>query len=149
VDADKIQTVDEKASCERNDWTHVTVRNRLDYSPWYYFSKCSRIRGIWVRNASTYATLEKVQPAECWNPEAQTFTFDEDALRCGIRQAIQCTFRTLNSDSTLALYFNPGEEYRRICCDYKVKKGEIAVEIKSLVKVIDGEAVLVVGLRIE
>ncbi|KAF2002017.1 HET-domain-containing protein [Amniculicola lignicola CBS 123094] len=149
VDADKIHTATEKASYKWNDWTYVTVRNRLDYSPWHYFSKCSRIRGICVRNTSTSATLEKVQPAEHWNPEAQTFVFDEDAMQRGLRQVIECTFRILDSDSTVALHFNPRERYRRICCYYKVMKGKITVLIESLVRVIDGEAVLVVGLKIE
>jgi hypothetical protein len=40
--------------------------------------------------------------------------------------------------ATLILYYNPCEDYRRFCCDYKVKEGKLNVYIESLVRVVDG-----------
>jgi hypothetical protein len=127
---------------------YVTVRQRLDYAPWYSFYKCFRVRGIWLKNTSPKAVLEEMHPREQWNSDSDVFHFKEEDLRSGHRQVVRCIFSIENSKSVVALYFNPREEYRGTCCYYKVKEGNVTVSIESLVRVINGEAFLAVGLKL-
>ncbi len=152
VDANQLHSISHfRDFSDALGWSPVTVQQRMDYSPWYCFNKCFRVAGVWIKNTSPDATLQEVHPKAQWNDEAKVLRFREDDLRCGLRQVIRCVFAfpdSMATTTTLALYFNPREEYRGICCFYKVKEGSVYVDIESLIRVIDGEAVLAVGLKI-
>lgn len=152
VDADQLHILSQDGIRDFSEalgtWTSVTVRQRLDYAPWYCFYKCFRIRGMWIKNASQNAKLEEVHPEKQWDAGKQLFFFNEDDMRCGRRQVVHCVFALKESKATLALYFNPREEYKRICCYYKVKNGSLTVDIESLLRVMDGDALLAVGLKV-
>lgn len=158
VDADKFGDTPRKGLLDSSEpsqspfTSDIIVRHRLDYAPWRNLHKCFRIRGMWIKNASREAIMVHVAPEPQWDDNTKRFRFPEQSMRSGELQVVTCKFEIMRhgilSHAVVDLQYDPHEEYRQICCYYKHREGKVKVEIESLVRMMDGEAFLAVGLKL-
>jgi hypothetical protein len=130
--------------------TKISIKRRLDYNPWFALQPCFRIRGFVIKSTTSDGAIEATELKDHWDSQKDIFKFHENSICQGETQNATILMPIRDQRISLVVTYDPQKIYRRgFCTVYlKYKRDDVGIHDRSMIRVIDDEAFIVVNIDV-